>query len=59
MSSRTRRRCCSNLGNRNPKYANGPTGLRFDAIAHRDVTSAGAALALDGSVFVPVISLSR
>ncbi len=37
-------------------YANGPAGLRFDAIAHRDVTSAGATLALDGSVFVPVIS---
>jgi hypothetical protein len=37
-------------------YTNGPGGLRFDAVAHRDVTSAGAALAVDGSVFVPVIS---
>lgn len=37
-------------------YTNGPSGLRFDAIAHRDVTNAGATLALDGSVYVPVIS---
>ncbi len=37
-------------------YANGPDGLRFDAIAHRDVTAAGASLYLDGDVLVPLIS---
>jgi hypothetical protein len=34
-------------------YANGPDGVRFDAIAHRDVTSAGGSRYLDGSVLVP------
>jgi hypothetical protein len=37
-------------------YANGPGGLRFDAIAHRDVTGAGASRYLDGDVFVPLVS---
>jgi hypothetical protein len=37
-------------------YTNGPTGLRLDAVAHRDVTSADATFALDVSVFVPVLA---
>jgi hypothetical protein len=37
-------------------YANGPDGLRFDAIAHRDVTASAATVYLDGGVLVPLVA---
>jgi len=38
-------------------YTNGSDGLRFDAIAHRDVAPSGAiALGIDGDVYVPLVA---